>query len=201
MRGRPRVDACLCVTHRSGQESDEDPRDRPSRDVAGSEQNARALVPLRHELLLGQLAVLMRPAKSRVDETTQHSPQEDRRRRRQWKIDTDRKRQRRDTAHLEHDRDHRSEQHEGPRQPSVENPLDDVRHQGCLGSVELGDLRAVRPPRVGAVDPRIDQVDGVARVVHEIAASGPPRIALLVPHPVAARVGARLRPLQGLLVL
>ena len=79
--------------------------------------------------------------------------------------------QRWNPAHLKHDRNHCAEQNKRPWQFVTENAFDDVRHQSCFRRIELLHCRAIRTNPVCAVDAGIDEVNGNALLVNQIALS------------------------------
>ena len=118
---------------------------------------------------------------------------EDPQRGRDRQIDPDGEGQRRDAAQLEHQGDHHPDQHQIPGQLPVEHALDDVADQHGLRGVVLGDRRAVGQLRLGARDRRIDQPDGLTRIVDQPLARHTGGVGLM-PDPVFLGIDARHRP-------
>src|SRR6266545_2561567 len=147
VRARPAGEDPVDGLEHPGHERDHDPRDGAAGDVSRGEQDARALVGLGEDLLLVEPAGDVARAAAVVDEPADEAAGQDRRRGGEGEVDTDRERERGDAGHLEHERDHDAEEHEPPRQPAVEDALDDVRHERRLRRVELADLGAVGAAR------------------------------------------------------
>src|ERR1700674_3613115 len=87
----------------------------------------------------GLLSVLEFVAQVTINAPANHAADEYWTRRREWQIDANRKRERRNSAHLEHDGDHHSQHHQAPGKLTIQDSLDDVRHQRRFGCVILGD--------------------------------------------------------------
>src|SRR5216683_1555702 len=105
----PRGEALICSgqARPTGDDGDDDTGERTARDVTGSEQDAGAFVPFRDQLIMAQIVIaefmFMQPA---IDQPAHHAADENRTRRSEREINADGKGERRNTAHLERDRDH-----------------------------------------------------------------------------------------------
>ena len=144
-------------------DGDDDAGERAAGDVTGSEQDAGALVAFGGQFDLGQILVPEFYSQIAIDQPAHDSADKNRAGRRERQINSNRKRERRNAAHLEHDRDHDAEEDERPRKFAAENSFDDVGHQRRFRRVEFRHGRSVGTQLVRAVDSRIDQVDGCPR--------------------------------------
>src|SRR5262249_393023 len=63
------------------------------------------------------------------------------------------------------------QQHKPPRQLPIENALDDIGHQGCLGRIVLGDGLAVRTYFAYSIDAWIGEINGLTTIVDQVASS------------------------------
>src|SRR6266542_3452351 len=174
------------------QDRNHDRGKRATGDVPRSHQYAWTLVGLSHKFIFSQVFVLEFLAQVTINAQANHATDEDRTRGRQGEINADRKRERRNSAHLEHDCDHHAQQHERPGKLTIQNSLDDIRHQGRFWRVILGDGRAIWSDPMDAVDAWVSQVDHSALVIHQVTPSRTTLGVGLVPGPVHAAIRVRL---------
>ena len=109
MRGRPGGEAVVrCGQARPAlHDRDDDSGERAAGDVAGSKQHAGALIAFRDQLVMRQIVLFeFVPAQPAIDQPADHPADKNRGGRRERQINADRERERRNAAHLEHDRDH-----------------------------------------------------------------------------------------------
>src|SRR5205807_8538637 len=108
-----RTDQLLCRDHNS--------RDCSASNIAGSQQDAGALVTLGGQCGLRQILVPEFDSQITIDQPSNHSANKNRARGCEWQIHADREGKRRNAAHFQHNRDHGAEENERPWKFAAEN--------------------------------------------------------------------------------
>ena len=122
-RGFVEKSMLLAKFSKTTKKRDDDAGQRAAGDQAGRHQGAGA-----------GLGFLGRELPCAVDQPAEHAPHEDRQRGRQRQVDADGERQRRDAGQLHHDRQHRPQDDQPPRQLPGHDPFDQRREESGAGA-------------------------------------------------------------------